>query len=443
MPYTEQQWHDDTTTAPYGPINGTRLNYMEAGIGTAQATAEAALAAGGGAGIGTALPLVDGTASAGAGTVSSAVDHVHPTDTSRAPLASPTFSGTPSLPTATVGVTQSAADSSLKLATTAFVTTADNLKAPLASPTFTGTATIPNIAGPTVFTGTATVPNIAGPTIFTGTATIPNIAGPTTLSGTVTLPSTTIATTPSANDNSTKPATTAYVDTADALKAPLASPTFTGTVTLPSVPATALVAATKSYSDYPTMFPFGSNSWTTLAQPANSSTTTGNANDVRWVQVTWPVTGTLDGLWVNINTTGNNSRLGIFDTGQALSSATCTLLYIGTATANGAAGTYLGYTNASSPALSLSVVKGVTARIFWTCDNTTGKIISFGAQQAGQGTPPAGTAHSSSPGTADQKLWGTIATANMVTTVGQTVSDANMATGSAVQPVFVLHITPA
>ncbi len=200
MPYTQQQWHDDTTSAPYGPINGTRLNYMEAGIGTAQATAEAALAAGGGASIGTAVPLMDGVASAGSGTVASAVNHVHPTDTSLAPLASPTFTGSPVLPTGTTATTQSAADSSTKLATTAFVTTADNLKANLASPTFTGTPVLP--------TGT------------TGT-------------------------TQSASDNSTKLATTAYTDTGLALKANLASPTFTGTPTLP----TGTVATTQAATD--------------------------------------------------------------------------------------------------------------------------------------------------------------------------------------------------
>jgi hypothetical protein len=41
-----------------------------------------------------------------------------------AKLASPTFTGTPSLPTGTTGVTQSAGDNSTKLATTAFVTAA-------------------------------------------------------------------------------------------------------------------------------------------------------------------------------------------------------------------------------------------------------------------------------------------------------------------------------
>jgi hypothetical protein len=47
------------------------------------------------------------------------------------------------IPSAATAVTQAANDSSTKVATTAFVTTADNLKAPLASPTFTGTVTLP------------------------------------------------------------------------------------------------------------------------------------------------------------------------------------------------------------------------------------------------------------------------------------------------------------
>jgi hypothetical protein len=59
-----------------------------------------------------------------------------------------------SLNTAITGVTQTAADSSTKLATTAFVTTADNLKANIASPTFTGTVTGSPAAG-TITTGTS------------------------------------------------------------------------------------------------------------------------------------------------------------------------------------------------------------------------------------------------------------------------------------------------
>lgn len=102
-----------------------------------------------------------------------------------APLASPVFTGTPSLPTGTTGVTQTPGDNSTKLATTAFVTAEAALKANLASPTFTGTPTLP--------TGTIGVTQAAG-------------------------------------NSTTALATTAFVTTADNLKAPLASPTFTGDV---------------------------------------------------------------------------------------------------------------------------------------------------------------------------------------------------------------------
>ena len=85
----------------------------------------------------------------GAGTVAAAdtilqsIQKLDGNDDLKAPLASPTFTGTPTLPTGTIGVTQVAGNSTTALATTAFVTTADNLKANLASPTFTGTVTLP------------------------------------------------------------------------------------------------------------------------------------------------------------------------------------------------------------------------------------------------------------------------------------------------------------
>lgn len=122
--------------------------------------------------------------------VLSAVDHTTysgyaATLATLAPLASPTFTGAPSLPTGTTGVTQTAGDSTTKLATTAFVTTANNLKANLASPTFTGTPSLP-----------------------TGTIGITQVAG----------------------NNTTALATTAFATTANNLKAPIASPVFTGDV---------------------------------------------------------------------------------------------------------------------------------------------------------------------------------------------------------------------
>ena len=66
-------------------------------------------------------PAMDGTATIGSATTYARADHIHPSDTSRAPLASPAFTGTPSMPTGTIGVTQTAGDNSTKLATTAYV----------------------------------------------------------------------------------------------------------------------------------------------------------------------------------------------------------------------------------------------------------------------------------------------------------------------------------
>jgi hypothetical protein len=129
---------------------------------------------------------------------------------------SPTFTGTPVLPTGTTGVTQSAADNSTKLATTAFVQAATagialqaavDAKADKNSPTFTGTPV---------------------------------------------LPSSTVAFTQTSGDNSTNIATTAFVQQATAAgvtdantstkgKLKLAGD-LAGTADLPTVPGLALKA---------------------------------------------------------------------------------------------------------------------------------------------------------------------------------------------------------
>lgn len=70
-----------------------------------------------------AAPQMDGTAAAGTSDTFARGDHVHPTDTSRAPLASPNFTGTPTAPTAAAGT------SSTQIATTAFVANAVSGKA--------------------------------------------------------------------------------------------------------------------------------------------------------------------------------------------------------------------------------------------------------------------------------------------------------------------------
>ncbi|MFM1836150.1 MAG: Ralstonia phage phiRSL1, partial [Bacteroidota bacterium] len=74
----------------------------------------------------------------------------------KASLDSPTFTGTPALPTGTTGVTQSADNNSTKLATTAYVDREDALKADLASPTFSGTPKAPTASVGTNTTQVAT-----------------------------------------------------------------------------------------------------------------------------------------------------------------------------------------------------------------------------------------------------------------------------------------------
>lgn len=68
-----------------------------------------------------------------------------------APIASPTFTGTPAAPTATAGT------STTQIATTAFVSTGLALKANIANPTFTGTVTIPTLSVTGAATGTSLV----------------------------------------------------------------------------------------------------------------------------------------------------------------------------------------------------------------------------------------------------------------------------------------------
>ena len=67
---------------------------------------------------GSATPAVNGTAAVGVATKFAREDHVHGTDSTRAPVASPTFTGVPAAPTATAGT------NTTQLATTAFAMTA-------------------------------------------------------------------------------------------------------------------------------------------------------------------------------------------------------------------------------------------------------------------------------------------------------------------------------
>ncbi len=174
---------------------------------------------------------------------------------------SPTFTGVPVMPTGTIGVTQGASDNSTKLATTAFVQLATtgialqatvDAKADKNSPTFTGIPVMP--------TGTIGVTQGASDnstklatTAFvqlatTGIALQANVDAKAdknspTFTGIPVMPTGTIGVTQASTDSSTKLATTAFIKQAAAgvfsqinidAKADKNSPTFTGVPVMPT-----------------------------------------------------------------------------------------------------------------------------------------------------------------------------------------------------------------
>lgn len=151
--------------------------YYGEGTGGAGGTATVVVGVGGNGMSSAANPVMNGTAAPGSATTWSRSDHIHPTDTSRAPLASPAFTGVP-----TTATTPTPGDNTTKLATTAFVTAAvaggtagvasfntrtgtvvllaaditSATGALIASPTFTGTPAAPTPANGTNTTQLAT-----------------------------------------------------------------------------------------------------------------------------------------------------------------------------------------------------------------------------------------------------------------------------------------------
>ena len=158
-----------------------------------------------------------------------------------ATLASPALTGTPTAPTA-------AADTNTtQVATTAFVV--GQAYAKIASPTFTGTVTIPTGAAitlPTVSSGINHAGSTSGTTklqasaVASGTITLPAVTGTvitTGDTGTVTSTMITDGTIVDGDINASAAIAQSKISglsTSLGLKADLASPTFTGTVTIPA-----------------------------------------------------------------------------------------------------------------------------------------------------------------------------------------------------------------
>lgn len=116
----------------------------------------------------TTTPKMDGTAAVGSETTYAKGDHVHPTDTSRAPLANPEFTGTPKAPTASAGT------KTTQIATTAFVDTAiTNAIAGIQGISYEVVASLPATGSAGVIylvANSGSAPNIYDEYIWTGSA---------------------------------------------------------------------------------------------------------------------------------------------------------------------------------------------------------------------------------------------------------------------------------
>ena len=166
------------------------------------------------------------TAAAGTDTTQIATtQYVRSEIASKAPLASPTFTGIPSAPTAAAG------NDTTQIATTQYVRSEIASKAPLASPTFTGTPSAPTAAGGgTGSTQIATTAYVRGEISAL-------VGGAGTALDTLNELATALG---------TDAAFSTTVTTAIGLRANIANPIFTGTVSTPALSVTGTTASTSS-----------------------------------------------------------------------------------------------------------------------------------------------------------------------------------------------------
>ncbi len=242
------------------------------------------------------------------------------------------------------GVTASTADNSTKLATTAYVQNqgyVTSASAPVSS-VFGRTGAVTAAANDYAVGQVTGAAPLASPT-FTGTVTIPT-AAVTTFSGTPNFTGAATGLTASTADNSTKLATTAYVQNTNLAYAPLASPTFTGTVTTPILALTGSLPSSTATGllNYGTLGYTDSNQIMAFQGSANSyiQNTLQNTNSGSTASADYIVGNNLSTATTYYGDFGINSS-GFVGTGS-LSLPSATYLYaasgdlvLGTSTANG------------------------------------------------------------------------------------------------------------
>jgi hypothetical protein len=236
--------------------------------------------------------------------------------TGAAPLASPTFTGTPTLPTGTIGVTQSAGNNTTALATTAFVTAANSTNANLTGP-ITSSGNTTSVASQTG-TGSTFVMNTS-PTLVTpvlGAATATSINS-TTIPTSKTLVVTTDKLNVMSSTSSTELAGVISDETGTGSVVLSNSPTFTGSVTSPV------------YASTPQALTYGSTINWNPTNGLNASVLLGGNGTLSFTST--PAIGSYGTLVVTQDATGNRTITLPGTANKVLGSASTTTIALSTA----------------------------------------------------------------------------------------------------------------
>ena len=267
--------------------------------------------------------------------------------------ASPTLTGTPTLPTGTIATTQLAGNNTTAIATTEFVTNAN--------------ATNANLTGPITSSG-----NTTSVALQTGTGTTFVMSASPTLTGTPTLPTGTIATTQLAGNNTTAIATTAFVTNANATNANLTGDVTSvgNATTLSTTSVTAGTYGTQTTVPQITVDAKGrvTSVINTTISPAIAGTFQGDVTGTQSTMVVGRINGTsLSGLTTGLlkNTTG---------TGVPSIAVAGTDYVIPTGSISGNAATATNATNTANVSITNDNSNNVTGYPTWVTGATSGNL---------------------------------------------------------------------
>jgi hypothetical protein len=353
-----------TTLTGYVKGSGTSAMTASASIPVADVTGAAPLAS----------PTFTGTVGGitksmvGLGNADNTADADKPVSTAaqtalnlKAPLESPTFTGSPVLPTGTTGVTQSSGDNSTKLATTAFVTSSLSAGAPNATTAATGKV---QLAGDLAGTNSsATSPVISDNAITTvkingDAVTSAKIADGTIvnadISSTAAIVDTKLATIATSGKVNNSATTATDANTASAIVARDASGNFTaGTIT---ANLTGLASnATNINGGAIGAIPYQSAANTTILLTGNTAATK------KFLTQTGDGSAATAPVWAGVAVSDITGTLPVANGGTGATTASANVVFAGPASGAAAAPSFRGLVATDLPAGSTNyVINGTT-----------------------------------------------------------------------------------